>query len=90
MKKSVVIKVYGKVQGVSFRYYTREKAIGLDVAGFVKNVDDGSVYIEAEGEEEKVNELIKWCKHGPSSARVDKIVVGENKWQGFSGFEIRK
>jgi len=87
--KGVIIKVYGKVQGVSFRYYTNQKANELGVFGFVKNIDDGSVYIEAEGEENKVNELIKWCKHGPSMARVDRVVVGENKIQGFKVFEIR-
>ena len=87
--KSSIIKVYGKVQGVSFRHYTNRKANELGLFGFVKNMNDGSVYIEAEGEEEKINELIKWCKHGPSMAKVERVVVGENKMLGFKIFEIR-
>ena len=55
MKQGAIIKVFGKVQGVGFRYYTQRKAVELGITGFVQNRPDGSVYIEAEGEEEDLD-----------------------------------
>ena len=52
MKKAVILKISGRVQNVGFRYHTRKKAQEMGISGFVKNQVDGSVYIEAEGEEE--------------------------------------
>ena len=72
-KKAVILKVYGKVQGVGFRYYTNRKANELGLKGFVKNKPDGSVYIEAEGEENQLVSFIDWCQDGPSWARVTKV-----------------
>jgi acylphosphatase len=72
-KKAVILKVYGKVQGVGFRYYTHRKANELGLKGFVKNKPDGSVYIEAEGEETQLLSFINWCQDGPSWARVTKV-----------------
>jgi len=72
-KKAVILRVYGKVQGVGFRYYTHKKANQLGLKGFVKNKPDGSVYIEAEGEEAQLQELINWCEEGPTWARVTKV-----------------
>ena len=71
--KAVILKVYGKVQGVGFRFYTQKKARELMLKGFVQNNFDGSVYIEAEGEAEKLELFIQWCKEGPSWARVTKV-----------------
>ena len=71
------IRVYGRVQGVSYRYSTEKKAIDLGLVGFVKNIDDGSVYIEAQGEVSKVSELIDWCHDGPPIARVREVKVEE-------------
>lgn len=71
--KLIKINVFGLVQGVFFRYTTRKVARKLGLTGFVKNMPDGSVYIEAEGSEEKLNELIKFAKKGPKYARVDNI-----------------
>ncbi len=73
MKKAAIIKVYGRVQGVGFRYYTQKKANELGITGFVKNRPDGSVYIEAEGEEDKLELFIDWCEVGPSWAHVTKL-----------------
>lgn len=70
--RSVRILVKGRVQGVGFRYSTLHKAQELSLAGFVKNQADGSVYIEASGVPEKVDQLIQWCKKGPSRARVEE------------------
>lgn len=83
------LKVYGKVQGVGFRYYTQKKARELGLHGFVKNMRDGSVYAEAEGTEEKMDEFVLWIHKGPVWARVDNVVIQDKPLEGFDGFDIR-
>ncbi len=83
------VRIYGRVQGVYFRQYTREEATWRGVSGWVRNNPDGSVEAVFEGDEEKVNELIEWCHQGPPSALVEKVEVDwENPTGEFSGFEI--
>lgn len=86
----VRIIVHGQVQGVFFRHTTKRVAEKLGVTGWVKNVDDNKVEIVAEGEEDKLKELITWCHQGPPMAQVNKVDV---KWlesfEGFDGFSIR-
>ena len=73
--------ITGRVQGVNFRTYTKEKAEAIGILGFVRNETDGSVYVEAEGSYEKINELVEWCKHGPPRAQVTNanVISGELK-----------
>ena len=71
--KKIIINVYGLVQGVFFRYTTRKVARGLGLTGYVKNLNDGSVYIEAEGPEDKLKELLKFARKGPNSAKVESV-----------------
>lgn len=73
MTKAVIIKVYGTVQGVGFRFYTNKKAIELGIFGYVQNKTDGTVYIEAEGEETDLLTFIDWCNIGPQWARITKV-----------------
>ena len=74
MKESKIkIKVFGYVQGVFFRYTTRKIARNLGLKGFVKNLPDGTVYIEAEGPRDKLNELLEFSKRGPKHAQVEKV-----------------
>lgn len=87
---NIIITVEGKVQGVFFRASTRDKAIELGLTGFVRNQEDGSVYIEAMGEQERLNEFIAWCKRGPKNARVENVKVIEANPQRFTSFEIRR
>ena len=75
--KHLNIKIHGQVQGVFFRATAQEKADALGIKVFAENQPDGSVYIEAEGEEENLNEFVKWCRQGPSFARVEKVEVTE-------------
>jgi acylphosphatase len=82
--------ITGRVQGVNFRYYTRQQAFELGVNGWVRNVRDGRVEAVFQGEEEQVAKLLKWCEHGPTSARVDNLEVDwESTSDPLSGFEIR-
>lgn len=90
MQKHFNIKVYGKVQGVFFRQYTKEKANELHIKGFVCNQSDGSVYIEAEGEEEGLSKFVVFARKGPEKACVDKIEIKEQALKEFKMFEIIK
>ena len=89
MKKAVLIKVTGRVQGVGFRYYTQKKALELSLDGFVRNKSDGSVYIEAEGDAKNIDEFVDWCNHGPEWARVDKLEKQFSNLFGHGKFEIK-
>ncbi len=71
--KRIEIKIYGLVQGVFFRYTTRKFARKLSLTGTVKNMPDGSVYIEAEGPETQLYELLDFAKKGPKNARVERV-----------------
>ena len=90
MVRRATIRVSGIVQGVYYRYTAKQKADGLGLSGFVRNLPDGSVEAHAEGEEEDVRSLIEWCKRGPRGARVDWIDVEWEEPSGrFADFSIR-
>lgn len=67
--------VHGRVQGVSFRWYTRQEAERLGLVGWVRNERDGTVRLEAQGPEEDVEALLAWVRHGPTHARVTEVDV---------------
>lgn len=86
MVKHWNIRVFGEVQGVFFRYSAKEKAEELGIRGFARNESDGSVYIEAEGEEDATRKFLGWCRGGPSSAKVAKIEASEGELKNFNEF----
>ncbi len=90
MKEHVSILISGKVQGVFFRAFAKEKADELGVMGFVRNQPDGCVYLEAEGEKASLQELETWCRRGSPRAHVESIEVMTGELKGFSGFVVRK
>ena len=67
-KVCIIAWVYGRVQGVGFRYTTQYEAKKLGLAGYAKNLDDGSVEVVACGEEGQVEKLMQWLKSGGCSA----------------------
>lgn len=73
--KRVRVIVEGKVQGVFFRQSTKEVASSLGLAGYVKNLRDGTVEVVAEGNDEKIEKLLEWLKKGPPLARVSNLKV---------------
>ena len=86
--KRIIINVYGLVQGVFFRYTTRKVARKLDITGIVKNMPDGSVYIEAEGPENKLLELLEFSKKGPKHAEVERVKHEFKEFEGkFNRFD---
>lgn len=87
--KHLTLKIFGDVQGVNFRYYAKLKADEFRLSGFVRNEPDGAVYIEAEGEEEKLKVFLNWCREGPRRARVDRVEFKySDKSKDFREFEI--
>lgn len=89
MAKAVDATVTGRVQGVSFRYYTEQQARRLGVTGWVRNEPDGSVAVHAEGPEDAVDALVDWCRSGPSMARVRHVAVRPGANTGATAFETR-
>ena len=87
--KAVQARVSGRVQGVSFRWYTEEQARRLGVTGWVRNEPDGSVAAHAEGEAEAVEALVAWCRRGPIGSRVRDVAVRAAPVAGHRGFDIR-
>jgi acylphosphatase len=86
----VHIRVYGIVQGVYFRANTQRVARTLEITGWVRNLPDGSVEIRAQGKEENLAKLIKWCKKGPPGATVKEVKVKENPCtKPLEGFKIK-
>ena len=85
--KSVRIKVKGYVQGVGFRWFVRDSARALGLAGYVRNVSDGSVEILAAGETGKISELIKGLYSGPGS--VSAVETSGTTSSVPPGFEIK-
>jgi acylphosphatase len=88
-KRRVHVLIFGKVQGVSFRYHTYELAKKLGITGWVRNTSDGKVEAVFEGDGNKIEKILEFCKRGPSLARVEKVEVKEEKFKGeFKDFEI--
>jgi len=67
MEEKLLYKIHikGYVQGVGFRWRTLREAVSRDINGLVKNMPDGSVYIEAEGTRKQLKDFVEWCKKGP-------------------------
>lgn len=86
IKVRIIVK--GLVQGVGFRYFALKRAREYGINGYAKNLYNGDVEIEAEGEKNLINELIRDLKIGPSRSRVTALnveeVVNENKYEDFS------
>ncbi|MFO7655948.1 MAG: acylphosphatase [Bacteroidales bacterium] len=82
------ILISGLVQGVGFRYSAKWSADNLGITGFVRNLRDGSVYIEAEGSETSVKDFLLWCYQGPSHAVVENVVATNGDLKNFARFDI--
>jgi len=81
--------VSGRVQGVFFRDSVRRRAEAAGVAGWVRNTREGTVEAVFEGDPQAVDELVEFCRHGPSGAEVASVdVVGEEP-EGLSRFNVR-
>lgn len=82
--------VSGRVQGVSYRYFTMLEAQQLGVNGWVRNLSDGRVEAVFEGSRKVVEEVINWCNKGPTAAVVKDVAVEYEEPEGLQGFETRR
>jgi len=81
--------VEGRVQGVSFRYYTWQEAARLGVCGWVRNLTDGRVEAVYEGPRALVEEMLAWTRRGSLLARVDAMAVHDEEPEEERGFSVR-
>ncbi len=85
----IKITVIGKVQGVYFRAHTEKMARYLSLHGFCRNQPDGSVYIEAEGPQHALNDLVQWCHEGSPRSEVKEVRTEFGEVEGLGEFEVR-
>lgn len=78
--------ISGTVTNVGFRYFVLENALKLGVTGWVKNTDDDKVETVLEGEEEKVEKMLKLCKEGPAGAFVKEVKILERKLHSINTY----
>ena len=88
--RRVRVLVRGRVQGVFYRASCAERARGLGLAGWIRNTPAGGVEAAFEGAEAAVDEIVVWCRRGPSGARVDRIEVEDEDVVGETGFRITR
>jgi acylphosphatase len=77
------------VQGVFFRAETRDRARSLGLGGWVHNRSDGSVEAVFEGDDERVDSMVQWCRRGPAGAQVEQVDANRTAPEGETGFSIR-
>ena len=82
LKKGLRLIIYGRVQGVGYRYFSSKWANRLGIYGWVRNLPDGSVEVVAEGEEALLREFVDKLREGPRFARVREI---KEEWLPYQG-----
>ena len=87
-RKRIHVRVSGRVQGVGFRWFTHRAACARGLAGWVKNMPDGSVEMEVEGPPSTLQDFVDKVKKGPAAARVDDIEATEQEPRGSDDFSI--
>lgn len=89
MEEKLLFKIHvtGYVQGVGFRWRTVREAASRRIKGFVKNMPDGSVYIEAEGTRKQLRDFIEWCRKGPG--HVESVTVDVYPPMDYRDFTVR-
>jgi DNA ligase D-like protein (predicted 3'-phosphoesterase) len=88
-KKALRVVVRGAVQGVGFREATVRRARKLGLMGWVRNAEDGSLLVHAEGPPDAVDELVAFLHEGPPDARIEEVEAEEVKVEGHEQFAIR-
>lgn len=89
MEKHYNIQVIGRVQGVFYRKFVQQNARFLGLKGFVKNCIDGSVYIEVEGDTAKLYQFNQIIRKGTDIARIDDMIITEDKIKNYNDFRIK-
>lgn len=87
-KRLYKIHVNGYVQGVGFRWSAVRAASRCGIKGYVRNMPDGSVYIEAEGTRRDLEDFVGWCKKGPGYGHVESVTIDEYPPVNYRDFSI--
>lgn len=82
--------VSGSVQGVFFRYETRQRARARGLAGWVRNLPDGRVEAVFEGPDDAVEKMVAWCREGPRGAGVTDVRTLTEDLEGLDSFDVRR
>ena len=91
MNARVHVFISGKVQGVFFRSGTKDTAEELGITGWVRNLPDGRVEAVFEGEKDRVDKMVEWCRKGPAHSQVSDVEVIPGQYSGeFNGFMVRR
>jgi acylphosphatase len=90
MEEKLLYKIHvkGRVQGVGFRWSAAREAMSLGITGYIKNLGDGSVYIEAEGPAQQLDIFVEWCRRGPGIGHVQSVNVTTFPPVNFTDFKI--
>ncbi|MBA2500557.1 MAG: acylphosphatase [Chitinophagaceae bacterium] len=89
MIKTVHLLITGKVQGVFYRASSRKEAIKWGLKGWVRNTDSGAVEMIVTGDEQSLNNFIKWCGLGPDRAKVENVTKTDAPLTHFDAFKIK-
>jgi len=90
-EKAIYARIYGIVQGVGYRWFTKRVADELGIKGYVRNMDDGSVEVLAMGDKERLEAFFEKLREGPALSKVERIERREvEAKEPFQGFEIRR
>lgn len=87
--RAAVATVHGRVQGVGFRWQCLQEAQKIGVAGWVRNLPDGTVEVWIEGEDPAVETMLAWCQEGPRWAWVERVDVRPVTPKGLGEFDVR-
>lgn len=87
MKKRLQIYITGNVQRIGFRVQAAENAVVFNISGKAMYIDDG-ILIEAEGDPEKLNLFVDWCRRGPENCTIDTFSMHEMQPIHYTSFEI--
>jgi acylphosphatase len=91
MKSKIQVLIIGRVQGVWFRASTKQQAEKLGLTGWVRNTSEGNVEAVFEGDDNKLDEMIKWCHKGSSLSKVEKVEIKKQTppTNAYDEFSIR-
>ena len=89
METQFEISVYGRVQGVGFRYAARNQARSLNLKGWIKNLPEGSVHTIIQGKTADCHAFIQWCRNGPGYSWVERLEITEQKPEPMPPFQVR-
>lgn len=88
--KRVELVIRGDVQGVSYRYFARDIAKKMGVKGWIRNESEGSITAVIEGDDERVDNFVNWCRQGSPMSTVEGVDLTDSKYSGlFKDFEIK-